>query len=42
MPVTREESVGEIQCFSITNGSGVQLKCISFGATLTQLKLPDG
>lgn len=42
MPVTVEESVEDIQCFSITNSSGVVVRCISLGATLTQMKFPDG
>ncbi len=41
MPVTREEVDG-IKCFTITNSSGVKLSCISQGATVTKLVLPDG
>lgn len=40
--VKEEESVEDIRCFSITNGSGVVLKCISLGATVTEVKLADG
>ena len=42
MPVTWEERVEDIECCCITNASGVVVRCISLGATLTQMKLPDG
>ena len=42
MSVREEPSVEEIKCYRITNSKGAELGCISLGATITELKLPDG
>lgn len=42
MPVARKSSEGGVEHFLISNGSGVEISCISLGATITAIKLPDG
>lgn len=40
MPVVREERDG-VEHFCISNGNGVVLRCITIGASITRLLLPD-
>lgn len=34
--------MSKFETFTLTNGSGLRLSCIPFGATITQLQLPTG